>query len=72
MKEAKSADVLLLLLLGGIWGSSFFNIKIATNSYEPYTLALIRVVLATVTMLIVSSIYKIQICAFSKSWKIYD
>jgi len=71
MKQAKATDIFLLLLLGAIWGSSFFNIKIATYSYEPYTLALIRVVLATVTMLIVSSIYKIQICAFSKSWKIY-
>jgi len=72
MKEAKSADVLLLLLLGGIWGSSFFNIKIATNSYEPYTLALIRVIFATITLLAVSFFYKIQIQAFSeKKWKIY-
>ena len=72
MKEAKSADVLLLLLLGGIWGSSFFNIKIATNSYEPYTLALIRVIFATITLLAVSFFYKIQIQAFSeKRWKIY-
>jgi drug/metabolite transporter (DMT)-like permease len=58
-------------LLGAIWGSSFFNIKIATYSYEPYTLALIRVVLATVPMLAVSSFYKIKIQAFSKNWKIY-
>ena len=72
MKQAKSADVLLLLLLGGIWGSSFFNIKIATNSYEPYTLALIRVIFATITLLAVSFFYKIQIQAFSeKRWKIY-
>jgi len=72
MKQAKSADVLLLLLLGGIWGSSFFNIKIATNSYEPYTLALIRVIFATITLLAVSFFYKIQIQAFSeKKWKIY-
>ena len=60
MKEAKATDVFLLLLLGAIWGSSFFNIKIATYSYEPYTLALIRVILATVTMLAVSFIYKIN------------
>ena len=71
MKEAKSNDVILLLLLGAIWGSSFFNIKIATYSYEPYTLALIRVILATFTMLAVSSFYKIKIYAFSKNWKIY-
>jgi len=71
MKQAKATDVFLLLLLGAIWGSSFFNIKIATYSYEPYTLALIRVILATVTMLVVSFIYKIKIYAFSKNWKIY-
>tara|TARA_B110000444_G_C18798319_1_gene576069 strand:+ start:100 stop:978 length:879 start_codon:yes stop_codon:yes gene_type:complete len=71
MKEAKSADVLLLLLLGAIWGSSFFNIKIATNSYEPYTLALVRVIFATITLLAVSFFYKIKIQAFSKKWKIY-
>ena len=71
MKEAKVTDVFLLLLLGAIWGSSFFNIKIATYSYEPYTLALIRVILATITMLAVSFFYKIKIYAFSKNWKIY-
>ena len=71
MKQAKATDIFLLLLLGAIWGSSFFNIKIATYSYEPYTLALIRVILATITMLIVSFLYKIKIYAFSKSWKIY-
>ncbi len=71
MKQAKATDIFLLLLLGAIWGSSFFNIKIATYSYEPYTLALIRVVLSTVPMLAVSSFYKIKIQAFSKYWKIY-
>jgi len=71
MKQAKTSDIFLLLLLGAIWGSSFFNIKIATYSYEPYTLALIRVILATATMLAVSLIYKIKIYAFSGNWKIY-
>jgi len=71
MKQAKATDIFLLVLLGAIWGSSFFNIKIATYSYEPYTLALIRVILATLPMLFVSYFYKIKILAFSKSWKIY-
>jgi len=71
MKEAKVTDIFLLLLLGAIWGSSFFNIKIATYSYEPYTLALIRVILATVPMIAVSFFYKIKIQAFSKNWKVY-
>ena len=71
MKEANATDIFLLLFLGAIWGSSFFNIKIATYSYEPYTLALIRVVLATIPMLVVSYFYKIKIQAFSKNWKVY-
>ena len=33
MKEPKTIDVLLLILLGAIWGSAFFNIKIATFSF---------------------------------------
>ena len=66
MKEAKATDILLLLLLGVIWGSSFFNIKIATYSYEPYTLALIRVILATITMLAVSSFYRIKIYLYKE------
>ena len=71
MKEAKTTDVLLLMLLGAIWGSSFFNIKIATYSFEPFTLATIRVVFATLFLLIISFFYKIKIYAFSKKWKIY-
>ena len=71
MKEAKTKDVLLLLLLGAIWGSSFFNIKIATYSFEPYTLALIRVIFATLFLVFFSFFYQIKINAFSKKWKIY-
>ena len=36
-KEAKTIDVLLLILLAAIWGSAFFNIKIATYSYDTLT-----------------------------------
>jgi len=71
MKEAKTTDVFWLLLLGVIWGSSFFNIKIATYSFQPYTLALIRVALATITLLGVSFFLDIKIYAFSKKWKTY-
>ncbi|MDC0427026.1 DMT family transporter [Pelagibacteraceae bacterium] len=71
MKEAKTKDILLLLLLGAIWGSSFFNIKIATYSFEPYTLALIRVIFATLFLVMFSLVYKIKINAFSQKWKIY-
>ena len=71
MKEAKINDVLLLILLSGIWGSSFFNIKIATYSFEPYTLALIRVIFAALFLVVFSFFYKIKINAFSKKWKTF-
>ena len=71
MKEAKTTDILLLLLLGAIWGSSFFNIKIATYSFEPYTLALIRVIFASIPLYLLCKYKKIKIEAFSKNWKPY-
>ena len=52
MREANNIDLGLLILLGLIWGSSFFNIKIATYSYEPFTLALVRVIFASIPLLI--------------------
>jgi len=54
-----------------IWGSSFFNIKIATYSYEPFTLALIRVIFASIPLFILCKYKGIKIEAFSKNWKPY-
>ena len=71
MREAKSGDILLLTLLGLIWGSSFFNIKIATYSYEPFTLALIRVIFACIPLYLLCRFKKIEIEAFSDNWKPY-
>ncbi len=44
MREVNTKDIFLLLLLAIIWGSYFINIKIANYSYEPTTLALVRVI----------------------------
>ena len=71
MREAKSIDLLLLILLGLIWGSSFFNIKIATYSYEPFTLALIRVIFASLPLFLLCKYKGIKIEAFSYNWKPY-
>ena len=67
MREAKFSDILLLILLGAIWGSSFFNIKIATYSYEPFTLGLIRVFFASIPLIALCFYQKIKIEAFSKN-----
>ena len=71
MREANTIDLSLLILLSIIWGSAFFNIKIATYSYEPITLALVRVVFASIPLLILCKLKNIKIEAFSKRWKMY-
>ncbi len=71
MREARSIDIFLLVLLGLIWGSSFFNIKIASYTYEPFTLALIRVFFACIPLLIICNLKKIKIKGFTKKWKPY-
>ena len=71
MREARPIDLFLLVLLGLIWGSSFFNIKIATYSYDPFTLALIRVVFASIPLFLLCKYKNIKIEAFSKNWKPY-
>ena len=71
MREARPIDLFLLVLLGLIWGSSFFNIKIATYSYDPFTLALIRVIFASIPLFLLCKYKNIKIEAFSKNWKPY-
>ena len=71
MREANTFDLSLLILLAIIWGSSFFNIKIATYSYDPITLALVRVIFASVPLLILCKLSKIKIEAFGNNWNWY-
>ncbi len=71
MREANTLDLSLLILLSIIWGSAFFNIKIATFSYDPFTLALVRVIFASIPLLILCKLKKIEIEAFSANWKPY-
>ena len=71
MREANTFDLSLLILLAIIWGSSFFNIKIASYSYDPITLALVRVIFASIPLLILCWFKKIKIEAFNNNWKWY-
>ena len=43
MKKPNLVDYILLTILSLIWASAFFNIKIATYSYGPVTIAFLRV-----------------------------
>ena len=71
MKEANTKDLSLLLLLSIIWGSAFFNIKIASYSYEPFTVALVRVLFASIPLFLLCKFKKIKIMAFSSNWYWY-
>ena len=71
MREANSIDLSLLILLSIIWGSAFFNIKIATYSYEPFTLALVRVIFASIPLIFLCKFKRIKIEAFTRNWRLY-
>jgi drug/metabolite transporter (DMT)-like permease len=71
MREANNKDLFLLVLLAMIWGSAFFNIKIATYSYDPFTLALVRVFFASIPLFLLCKFRNIKIEAFGKNWSSY-
>ncbi len=68
MRSPNFLDFFLLTLLALIWSSAFFNIKIATYSYGPITIALLRVFFGSIPLLIICFFKKIKIEAFSKDW----
>ena len=68
MKQPNLLDYLLLTILALIWASAFFNIKIATYSYGPVTIAFLRVFFGAIPVLLLCYFKKIKIEAFSKDW----
>ena len=68
MRQPKLFDYLLLTILALIWASAFFNIKIATYSYGPVTIAFLRVFFGAIPVLLLCYFKKIKIEAFSKDW----
>ena len=68
MKQANLTDYILLTLLSIIWASAFFNIKIATESFGPMTIAFLRVFFGSIPVLILCFYKKIVIEAFSQDW----
>ena len=68
MKQPKLIDYSLLVLLALIWASAFFNIKIATYSFGPVTIAFLRVFFGAIPVLLLCYYKDIKIEAFSKDW----
>ena len=68
MNKASLKDFVLLIALAAIWGSAFFNIKIASADYTPMALAFGRIFFAAVVMVIYCLIRGIRIEAFGENW----
>ena len=68
MREPKIIDYALLTILALIWSSAFFNIKIATYSYGPVTIAFLRTFFGAIPVVGICLVKKIKIEAFSKDW----
>ena len=68
MKQPKLLDYVLITVLALIWASAFFNIKIATYSFGPVTIAFLRVFFGAIPVLLLCYYKKIKIEAFSKDW----
>ena len=69
MKTPTLKDYILLSTLSLIWASAFFNIKIATYSYGPITIAFLRIFFGAIPVILLCIYQKIKIEAFSKDWK---
>ena len=68
MREPKILDYTLLTVLALIWASAFFNIKVATDSYGPVTIAFLRIFFGAIPVIGLCLYKKIKIEAFSKDW----
>ena len=68
MKEPRLIDYFLLTILALIWASAFFNIKVATYSYGPLTIAFLRIFFGAIPVVALCLYKKIKIEAFSKDW----
>jgi len=64
MKQANLTDYILLTLLSIIWASAFFNIKIATESFGPMTIAFLRVFFGSMPVLILCFYKKIYLIEY--------
>ena len=68
MRQPKLIDYFLLSILSLIWASAFFNIKIATYSFGPVTIAFLRVFFGAIPVLLLCYFKNIKVEAFSKDW----
>lgn len=68
MNKASFQDFLLLIVLAAIWGSAFFNIKIASSSYSPLIIAFGRIFFAALVLVLYCWIKGIRVEPFGEHW----
>ncbi len=61
LKSYSLNNFFLLILLSAIWGSAFFAIKVSLNGFSPIAVASLRLIIASVFLLIIYYIQKKQI-----------
>ena len=71
MHKASLKDFILLIVLAAIWGSAFFNIKIASDTYTPMAITFGRIFFAALVMVLYCGMKGIKIDAFGEHWKMY-
>ncbi len=60
---------ILLSLLGVLWGSSFLSVKVAINSFNPFQIASLRIIIGFLIVFLFSLILRIQLLSFNRSAK---
>ncbi len=68
IRTATWLDTGKLVLLGAIWGSSFFSIEIALNDFSPLVIAAFRIALAAVLLLALALHYKDPLPQSGRDW----
>jgi drug/metabolite transporter (DMT)-like permease len=65
------SNLLILFMLGLIWGSSFLFIKVAVGYIPPFTLAFGRLALAAMSLFLVLSIRRMSMPAIGPVWAVF-
>ena len=72
MRNPKPIDYLLLGTLSLIWASAFFNIKIATYSFGPVTIAFFRIFLGAIPVVLLCLVAGDKRCSLNKIKKLLN
>ncbi len=70
-RHGEFRDILLLLLLGTVWGGSFLLIKISVDTVPPLTIAAVRLAIAAVCLAALARALGQRLPDSLRGWSIY-